>query len=61
MPLDSPAMPAEAIDSEPQFFEPLLPASANDDWQGILRQIFATEDGIWQRRAVVGQAAAARG
>jgi hypothetical protein len=59
MPLDIPAAPAAIIDSEPQFFEPLLPASASDDWQDILRQIFATEDGLWQRRAVVRQAAAA--
>lgn len=61
MPLDNPAAPAEMIDSEPQFFEPLLPASESDDWQVILRQIFATEDGLWQRRAVVRQPVAARG
>jgi hypothetical protein len=59
MPLDIPAAPAAIIDSEPKFFEPLLPASASDDWQDILRQIFATEDGLWQRRAVVRQAVAA--
>jgi hypothetical protein len=77
MPLDIPTMPAEMatrmpaelsaqlpaqlMDSEPKFFEPLLPASAGDDWQGILRQIFATEHGLWQRRAVVRQSVAARG
>jgi hypothetical protein len=73
MPLDIPTMPAEMAtqmpaelpaqltDSEPKFFEPLLPASASDDWQGILRQIFATEHGLWQRRAVVRQSVAARG
>jgi len=61
MPLDSPATPAETIDREPQFFEPLLPASESDDWQLILRQIFATEDGLWRRRAVPRQPVAARG
>jgi hypothetical protein len=39
-------------ENEPQFFEPQLPDADSDDWQEILRQIFATEVGIWQRRAI---------
>jgi hypothetical protein len=59
MPLDIPPTSAEAI--EPQFFEPQLPAAESDDWQAILRQIFATEGGIWHRRAVATLPAAMSG
>lgn len=52
MPLDIPAAAADLIDSEPRFVEPQFPAAESDDWQGILRQIFETEGGIWQRRAI---------
>jgi hypothetical protein len=61
MPLDIPAAPVDAAESGPQFFEPQLPAADSDDWQDILRQIFATEGGIWQRRALPGQPASPRG
>jgi hypothetical protein len=61
MPLDIPASAAELIGSELEFVEPLLPAADSDDWQGILRQIFETEGGLWQRRGSSGSAALARG
>jgi hypothetical protein len=61
MPLDSPLASVDATQSEPQFFEPRLPDAKSDDWQGILRQIFATEDGLWQRRAITRPAISPRG
>lgn len=60
MPLDVPAAAAELIDSEPKFFEPQFPAAESEDWQGILRQIFETEGGIWERRGVAGPLASVR-
>ena len=50
MPLDIPTAPADVLETEPQFVEPQLPDADSDDWQVVLRQIFATEGGIWQRR-----------
>jgi hypothetical protein len=61
MPLDTPLTSTDVTASEPQFFEPRLPDPESVDWQEILRQIFATEGGIWQRRAGARQPAAARG
>jgi hypothetical protein len=52
MPLDAPRASADLAASEPQFFEPQLPDPESEDWQEILRRIFATESGIWQRRGV---------
>lgn len=60
MPLDTPlASAAELIDNEPKFVEPQFPPAESDDWQGILRQIFETEGGIWQRRTIASHSAGA--
>lgn len=61
MPLDNPLFDAESSAGEPAFIEPTfveprLPAADSDDWQGILRQIFETEGGIWHRRAIAPRA-----
>jgi hypothetical protein len=50
--LPDPAAPSETLERELQFFEPRLPDASSHDWQGLLRQIFETEGGIWQRRGV---------
>ncbi|HEY1799123.1 MAG TPA: hypothetical protein VGG57_23615 [Stellaceae bacterium] len=54
MPLGVLATLPDTTEPEPRFFEPQLPGAASDDWQEALRQIFATEGGIWQRRMVTG-------
>jgi hypothetical protein len=60
MPLDIPAPVAGAMESEPKFVEPQFPAAESDDWHAILRQIFETEGGLWQRRAAARRPVTAR-